>query len=520
MDVPGTDGKRPRLAALDVGSNTMRLVIAELEPNGVYRVLDDEREMVRLGAGVNETGRLDPTAVERALEAIGKMKALADGLRVSRLRAIATSAVRDAENGAEFCVEAQRRFDIPIEIISGAEEGRLAFRSVLRHFNLEDRLIAAVDVGGGSVEVVLAAGKIIDQVYTLPLGAVRLTEQFGLADKVDKQSWKAVRKAIDSEARNTIGRPPLRPRVIIGSGGTFSTLAEMIQLRRGEQAVSVQGYKMAVAEVEHLLDELISMTLDERKQVPGLAPGRADIIVAGALVITRLARRLLCEEIWVHDKGVRDGLLLTMIDELQDVPSAPDPSRDRMQVVRQFAQVCRCNPAHCEQVAKLAGQIFDQLDPVYDLPPEGRELMLAAALTHEAGYLINPAGRHKHAYHIIRHADLPGFSSHEIELIANVARYHRGAPPKKSHANFKSLKLADAQLVKVLAGILRVADGLDRTRFQRVRSVRVMAEGDELRIEVDAGADAQVEMWAAEEKSKLLAKTLGAKIDFERAARK
>jgi exopolyphosphatase/guanosine-5'-triphosphate,3'-diphosphate pyrophosphatase len=511
---------RPRLAALDIGSNSIRLVVAEVEDDGSYRVLDDERETTRLSEGLSASGRISEEAIVRSLAAIGKMKAIADGLRVTKLRAIATSAVREAENGHLFCERVQQRFQVPVETISGEEEARLAFHSVVRHFHLNDRPTGVIDIGGGSLEVILAKGTVVDQVYSLPLGAVRVTERFDTGEPLPKKERRAVIAAIDRELLESIGRPPLRPQVLIGSGGTFTTLAEIQQARRGDRArtgraATVQGYRLSLVDIERTLDELMDLPVRERRNVPGLPAARADIIVAGTLVVSRLAQYFGCPEIWVHEKGIRDGLLLEMIAELPGGGMARP--KDRFEEVRRFARKCGCRESHCDHVAALAVNIFDGLKDPYRLSPEARDLLLAAGMLHEAGHLISQKSHHKHAYHVLLHSELPGFTAQEIEIIANLVRYHRGGTPKESHANFRRLRLEDALLVKQLAGILRVADALDRTRFQRVKQASAQIRDGEVHVLAQADGDAQVELWAAEDKKKLFQKAYGMKLKVEKA---
>jgi exopolyphosphatase/guanosine-5'-triphosphate,3'-diphosphate pyrophosphatase len=306
---------QPRLAAIDVGTNTIRLTVAEVESDGTYRILDEEREMVRLGEHLDLRGRLSDDAVERALAAIGKLKAIADGFEVSETRAIATSAVREAANGRSFSREVFRRHKVRIEVISGEEEAQLAFRSAARHFNLEGRSCAVVDIGGGSVEVILATGTVIDQIHSLPLGAVRVTERLVRSDPLKERHWQLMRREIDRGIR-ALGRPAHRSEIMIGSGGSFTALAHMAKWQREGRHGSVQGYLLTPAEVIHLLDRLRAAPLEVRRQIPGLSPDRADIIVAGATVISRLVKRLGTQQILVNERGVRDGFLLRMIGEL------------------------------------------------------------------------------------------------------------------------------------------------------------------------------------------------------------
>lgn len=507
---------QPRLGAIDVGTNTIRLIVAEAQPDGTYRILDEDREMVRLGEKLDRTGRLSDQAIERAMAAIGKMKAIADGFGVTELRAIATSAVREAANGPAFRREVMRRHKVQIDVISGEEEAELAFRSAARHFNLEGRSTAVVDIGGGSVEVILSAGTAVDHVYSLPLGAVRVTERLVRSDPLKEKHWKRMRKEINRGIRAAISRPSHRAEIMVGSGGSFTALAHMSKWQREGRHGSVQGYVLTPAEVIHLLDRLREAPIEVRRQIPGLSPDRADIILAGATVIARLAKRLGTQQILVNEGGIRDGLLLAMIAELPGrsaVTQLPQAG-DRMEWVRLFARKCRSNERHCEHVAQLALQIFDGLRTRYGLPDAGRDILQAAALLHDIGYLISHSRHHKHTYHLIMHGDLSAFPPHEVELIANVARYHRRAFPRKSHQNLQHVPREDRRLISRLSGILRVADGLDRTHSQAVTGVRIRGLRDRLRLDLEARTDPEVERSDADRKSDLFQKAFHTELEL------
>ena len=508
-----------RLAAIDIGTNSIRMVVAEVEPDGLYRILDEERDMARLGSGLYRTGRLGAAAVDRALAALGRMKAIVDGFRVSDLRCIATAAVRDATNGLAFRREAQRRHKMRIETISAEEEAQLAFQSALRHFDIASRPVAVADIGGGSLDVILAAGAAIEQAVSLPLGAMRLTEEYGRSDPLRPRHWRRLKKGIRRALESQLGEPTFRPEVLIGSGGTFTNLAEMIMADREGETAPAHGYAIARGDLDALVYRLREMPLALRREMPGLNPKRADIIVAGAVAVSRLARWLDVREILVNERGIRDGLLLSMIGERLPRPAA---SRDRMDSVRAFARRCRSNERHDRHIAELAVKLFDRLRPRLGLPAEARDVLVAGALLHDVGYLISHSGHHKHAYHLILHGDIRGFSGREVELIANVARYHRRALPKKSHPNFARLDPQDRGLVRVLAGILRVADSLDRTHTQRVTDVRCAWRGGRLRLVLSARSDPRIEIGDALRKAKLLEQALGARVavTWSRTARR
>lgn len=513
---PGAGPPAP-LAAIDVGTNSIRLVVAQPEPDGTYRVLDEERVVTRLGQGLHRTGRLADESYGRSLEALGKMKAIADGFGVSELRTVATSAVREAENGPLFRREAWKRHRVRVDVISSDDEARFAFESAARRFPLEGRASAIVDIGGGSVEVMLAAGTVVENVFSLPLGAVVLSERFCQTDRIGEREWRALRRYIDETLRTVIGKPPFAPEVMIGSGGTFSALAQIVRYEREGREGTAQGYVMTRAEATRVLARLLEVPLAQRRNLPGLPPGRADIIVAGAAVVARLAKHLGIRQILVNDGGVRDGVLLSMIADLPGPHPVPTPtSGGRLDAVRAFARKCRSNERHCEHVGLLAGEIFDGVREAFRLPESARELLLAAALLHDIGFLVNHAKHHKHAYHLIMHSDLAGYSAHDVEVIANVARYHRRAFPKKSHANFRRLDKADRRLVRRLAGILRVAVALDRTHTQIVSGVRCMVKKRRVRLTLLTTSDPSVELWDARRKAALFEKAFGVELKFIR----
>ncbi len=498
------------LAVIDIGTNSVRMVVAGVEADGTYRILDEERVMTRLGHGLAETGRLADDTMTQSLQAIGNMKAIAEGFKVKELRVIATSAVREATNGRAFCRDVWRRHRVRVDVISPEEEAQLAFASAVRHFSLTGRSTAVVDIGGGSAEVVLAADGLVDRVYSMPIGAVRLTERYCHSDPLNGKHWKAMKRAVAKTIRETIGRPPFQPDAMVGSGGTFTSIASMVQSQREERTRGLHGYKVSFGEIAHLLDRLRDTPLEARKHIPGLNPQRADIIIAGLLVAQTLGDRLGCQHVIVNERGIMDGMLINMIADLSARGTAArSQPKERLEWVRMFARKCRSNERHCEHVALLAQSIFDLLPDAMRPATVGREIVTAGALLHDIGYLISHTGHHKHAYHLIKHGELPGFSASEIELIANVARYHRRALPKPKHENFVRLDKDSQELARKLSGILRVADGLDRAHMQNVRIARCDTTHDTISLYVDADANPQVEIWDALRKAELFEEAFG-----------
>jgi exopolyphosphatase/guanosine-5'-triphosphate,3'-diphosphate pyrophosphatase len=289
----------------------------------------------------------------------------------------------------------------------------------------------------------------------------------------------------------------------------------MAQAERDGKVTNARDYALSRAEVTRMLDRLRETPLEARRRIPGLNPQRADVIMAGVAVVARLTKWLGTQRVMVNDRGVRDGVLLSMIDERGGIPApAKDLPPDRLEAVRRFARKCRSNERHCEHVAALAAELFDALRDAYALPPAGRDVLRAAALLHDIGYLINHEEHHKHAYHLIMHADLRGFSAREVELIANVARYHRRAVPKKAHANFAGLEKGERRLVRRLAGILRVADGLDRAHGQVVSGVRCRVGDGWMRILVTAAHDPLIELEDAKRKAGLVQKAFETQVSL------
>ncbi len=525
-----TDGSDPqaagrRLAAIDVGTNSIRLIIAEARTDGTYRVIDDEKEISRLGEGADESGNLGAEPMRRSTEAIARLKEIAEGYGVRELRVVATSAVREANNGQVMVAMVRERAGVDLEIISGDEEARLAYRSAAQAFDLRGEPVAVVDVGGGSTEIVIAMDGVIEQAWSLPLGAVRLTERFGPCEDSKGRQFDDMRSFIKDELRECLPKLIAPVQLVCGSGGTFTNLArislrQMTPVRGGEMLpFATQGHEMQRDEVKRILRRLSRLTVRDRANVPGLSPERADIIVAGIAIVDRVMKRLRVNRMRVNDGGVRDGLLLDMAAGLVSRGGQDRPMR--IEAAQRFGESCRYEEPHAQHVKWLSLRLFDQLaaiDPEWFEQgwslPQSRELLEAAALLHDVGYLISYAQHHKHSYHIIMHGDLAGFTSRERELIANIARYHRRKAPRKKHSNFARLRPEDRVLVRRLAAVLRIADGLDRTHTQSVGDVRVRRTQAGLRIDVLAPSESTVDIWGAKKKSDLFESCFDTTVEF------
>ena len=509
----GVPGAR-RIAAIDIGSNSVRQIVADVTPDGGITVVDEMKAAPRLGADLDVTGMLGTTAMERAAEAVGRMATLARQLGATRIEAVATSAVRDASNGQQFVSRVRQEAGLELRIIDGAGEARLSWLSALAHFDVGRGRTVVMDIGGGSLELALAADGVLDDLVSLPFGALRLTERY-LRGGSGPKAVEKLRRHVRDALKNVLPRRDWRGAQVIGSGGTFTNLAGIHLARRGMLvARNVHATAVPREEVEHILDMLAAMPADERGGVTGLNPERSDIIVAGIAVVAEVMARLEARDIHVSRYGIREGLLLEIA---RITPTVADPGEARERSVREFAERCHYEEGHASQVQRLALRLFDAVGARLGCGPDERQTLGDAALLHDVGYHINYDRHHKHSYHLILHAELLGITPSEQVVIANVARYHRGAPPKKKHRNFSGLDKDLRDRILRLSAILRVADGLDRGHVGAVRELGIRYLARALRITPRPAKGARqlrLELWGAHRKSQLLGELAGIPVEI------
>lgn len=502
---PAADA-RERLAAIDVGSNSVRLLVAEWDPAAGLQIVDEVKDQPRLAQGVATTGRLDDMAMARAMETLARMREVCRRRGVRRIAAVATAAVRDAENGEAFVRRVQDELGIPLRIIDAETEAVLSYRSVAHHFPLAGSRALVADIGGGSLELIGAVDGLVELTLSLPLGAVRLTELL-LAGRGDPH--RAVER-LRTRARKELKRS-FRPRewtaaTIIGSGGTFTSLGRMAMARRGLPIPeAIHGTVVTTAEVETLLDWLTEMPPEQRRNVPGLNPQRADIILAGLAVTAELLALVDGRSVTVSAFGLREGLLLEMVGV------APTPVSDPLRLIREFVERCQSDRPHVEHVRTLALQLFDQLAEPLGATAGERGVLEAAALLHDVGQLVSYRKHHKHSYQLIMHADRLNLSARDRALVALVSRYHRRKGPSRKHPEFAILSDEEQAVVRRMSGLLRVADGLDRGHTSNVAGVKAAVTDGEVVLEVmprAPSADLSLEIWGAGRKADVLEKAL------------
>lgn len=509
------DADARRIAAIDIGSNSIRQIVADVSGGGGIQVVDEMKAAPRLAAGLVDTGVLDDDAMSRAVDDIARMATLARQLGAQRVEAVATSAVRDASNGDEFIHRVHRQTGLHVRVLDGEEEARLSFRSALAHFDLGAGRAVVGDIGGGSLELVLSVDGVIERLSSLPLGAVRLTERFLPDGSTSPKALRALRKEVRAQLRPHLPVRDWRGAPLIGSGGTFTNLAGLYLTRQGIfTARSVHAARIPRGDVEHLLEMLHAMSPAERRNVEGLNADRADIIVAGLAVVAEVMARLEARDVQVSRYGIREGILL---EAARVQPVVADPGEARERSVRELAARCHFEEPHATSVQRLALRLFDSLGTKLGANPAERALLADAALLHDVGYHISYDRHHKHSYHIIVHAELLGVPPADQVVIANVARYHRGAPPKKKHRNYGALDRALRARVRRLSAILRIADGLDRGHTGAVKTLRVRWVKRAIRITPvasDSRASLRLECWGGHRKSALLAKVAGVPVEI------
>mgnify|MGYP006314742457 FL=1 len=513
------------LAAVDIGTNSVHLVVARVDENRI-EVLEREREMVRLGSSAGDMKRLTPAAITRGIEALVRFRQVA-AIHGATMRAVATSAVREAENRAVF-IERARAEGIEVEVISGFEEARLIHLGVLQAVPVYDRTVVVCDIGGGSTELVVGTQGEILAARSLKLGAIRLTRRYFGEAKLTNGAVEACRHDI-----RTVLAPAVREiercgyEVAVGSSGTIGAVCQMVAARtaaRNEAAVprTLNNMTITRSDIDGVVRRLVKApTVKERAKTPGLDPRRADIILAGALILEQVVHAIEATELTFSDYALREGVLLDTWRR-EHGASLHHLSDLRRRSVLRLAQQMDEDTTHSAQVARLALELFDATADRHGLGDDSREVLEAAALLANVGLFVSHAGHHKHSYYVIRNSELlTGFTDREIELIAQVARYHRKSAPRRKHPEFATLDRDDQQRVRVLAGILRVAVGLDRNHSARVQSVTCRAGDDgALAVEVTPapGEDVSLELYAANGRADLLAEALGMPVEVvERA---
>ncbi|HEX8052502.1 MAG TPA: Ppx/GppA phosphatase family protein [Thermoleophilaceae bacterium] len=500
-----------RLAVVDLGSNSFRLVVYGYEEGRWWQHADEIREAVRISEGIGDDGRLKRKPMERALRTAEVFDAYCRSSGIDQVEAVATSAIRDAPNRDELLGALRERTALPVRVISTAEEARYGYLAIANSTTLGDGF--GVDIGGGSVQVMHLRERLLDASDSWPLGAVRMSERFLPGDEAGEKAVKALRKHV----RKRVGEAEWYGRVngdrLVGIGGTIRNLASAVQRRAGVDYPDAQGFVVERGALEELIEELASMPASKRARVPGIKPDRGDVILGGAIVLTALMEAGRFDELDVTEAGLREGVFFEHFLAGADPPLFPDVRRA---AVENLALRYRGHDiAHERHVADLSLQIFDELGRagLHELGPNDRELLWSACLLHDIGTAVDYDDHHKHSLYLIRNAGLPGFKPREVALIALIARYHRKGTPDAAPLGALAKK-GDAHRLDVLAGIVRLAEQLERSRDRSVTGVRIASNGDgAVTLEPETAADASVAIWSARRNADLLGDAIDRRVE-------
>jgi exopolyphosphatase / guanosine-5'-triphosphate,3'-diphosphate pyrophosphatase len=488
-----------RIAAIDIGTNSVHMIVVRVRPDLSFEVVDREKAMVRLGAGGLDGRALTPEAVSAALQALSKFKRIAESHSVDEILAAATSATREARNGGEFLARLERETGIRPRVISGVEEARLIHQAAVYGVDVGSGRAVVIDIGGGSVEITLGTATSLQLARSFKIGTIRLTERLVRSDPLSERDERKIVKHVQGEIDRYCDQIVSAgfDRVIGTSGTILSIGAVAATAARGGSPSELRNLHVAVKQIRRVRKQVTELDLEHRLAIPGLDPRRADLVVAGAVLLDTILRRLGAEELTLCDLALREGLILDYIRrnrrQIAQIDSIPDVRR---RSTLELAERCSYYADHANQVVRLALALFDQTRAIHALTDREREWLEYAGLMHDIGGHISYSGHHKHSYYLIKNGDLRGFHPDEIEVMALVARYHRRGTPKRSHPQYSQLPATLRRTVRTLASILRVAESLDRSHAQPISGLEVHDRGDDMVITLHGGGDAELEVWA------------------------
>ena len=486
-----------RYAAIDIGSNSVRMMAAEVSPDGALRTLATERQVIRLGQSVFRSGRIDRQAIEDAAATLRRMAQVYAKLDVLAVRAVATSAVRDAGNQREFLQRASEALGAPVEIVSGQEEARLIHLGVQRRWPHPDKRVLMVDVGGGSAEIMLGEGGTLAEAYSKPLGAVRLSEVFLKGDPPSALELRQMTEYIDEKLAAPlarIGRGRF-DRFIATSATAAAIVCAVNRVSRANRDTA-DRLRASTAQIRRFSRDVSVKSLAARRKTLGIGPRRAEIIVAGTAVFLRVLERFEIPSLFYSAAGVRDGIVADLA--ARGVGSEFSRlDRDQRRTVEALARRYGVALPHARQVARLAHRLFEALQPLHKMQPQFGKLLEASAYLHDTGHYVSDTSHHKHSYYLIANSDLPGFTDAERQLVATLCRYHRKSMPALRHPSYESLDADTRRAVVLLTPLLRLADSLDRSHDRRVENIQVALKNGNVVVTLDPGVESDLEVWAA-----------------------
>ncbi len=512
-----TDNSGQVVAFIDIGTYSVRLLIARFNPNQSFTVLSEQKEQSRLGVGEIFEQRLEQEAMLRTAVICSKFVRMAEGFGAEQIIAVATAATRDARNRRRFLHLLQREAGLDVRVISGKEEARLIYLGVSRGYHLDGRTTVFIDIGGGSTELIVGDEQEPMYLTSLRMGSIRLSQTFQLNDPtspITPQHYQLVCQHVCSAAVRAIQSiKPYEIDLCLGSSGTINNLAE-IAAKMFPDSAPTEGLVLRHDHLREVTQRLCALPLDERRKVPGINPSRADIILGGAAIIECLMGQLNIEQVVTSPRGLRDGLLIDYVGR-RNPAGLEDHFSIRRRSVLLLARRCGFDEDHAKRVSHLAMDLFDSGSKM-GLHPYGekeRELLGYAGLLHDIGVFLSFENHHAHTYYLIRNADLLGFDQTEIAMIAAIARYHRKGAPRKNHPEVADLSKAQRTTVYQLGVLLRIAESLDRSHSGVIANAELVEAGKKtVALEPRVSGDSALEMWGVQKQVRAFEKAFGCKL--------
>jgi len=489
------------LGAIDVGTNSIHLIVVELDPRyGTSRTILKAREMVRLGGGdALARGHLSKKAVQRGVAAIAKFAAAARAAGASDIRAVATSAVREASNREEFLAAVRATCGVTVDVLDDVEEARLIHLGVSRGYPLGGRVACIFDIGGGSTEFIVGDAERAFYLHSVRVGSLRLYDEYLRDDSAGTLGYRALDRYVRAALAPVAAQlADYRFDTLIGTSGTVLGLAALDAAGTGAATQRAHGYVLRLEPLRALQKVMLKLGPAERRKMPGMNPRRSDIIVAGTAIVIAVMEALGRDELVVSERALREGIVVDYLERNIEITRKLGDERTRRfdaahALARRFGQL----DAHQHHIGALALQLFDALSELHRFEPAERDSLFAAAILHDVGRAIAASAHHKHGAYVVRNAGLPGWRPEEVELIAALVRYHRKSLPKPTHPEWANASLAQRKKIEGLAGILRVADGLDRRRLSVVSALNVVVTPGTVDVTLDALQDASPEVGGA-----------------------
>ena len=487
----------PRYAALDIGSNSIRMMAAEVTGQEPMKNLAAEREVVRLGTSVFREGKLSRPSIDLGCEVLTRMAAIYRKLDVQAVRAVATSALRDASNQSEFLERAASILGIPVEVISGLEEARLIHLGVQTRWPNPNQRLLILDIGGGSAELILSEGGHMADAYSRPLGAVRLTEMFLKSDPADERELARMAKYIQDRLAGPAAHLASKKvdRMIATSATAAAVVCAVNHVRRSRRD-KADRLSATAPQVRQLLREVSTKNLNGRCKITGIGPSRAEIVTAGVAVLHEVMQRLKVPRLYYSTAGLRDGILADMAHRKAGMEQAR-LNADERQIVRALGRRFEAAVPHTRKVADVSAVLFEGLRDLHRLPLNRGRLLEAAAYLYNIGHYVNEAKHHRHSMYLVANSDLPGFTDAERMIVANLCRYHRKSMPQASHEPFLALVPEERRTVQFLAPLLRLAVALDQSQEQRVERVECVIGTESVELRLFSNRDVDIEQWHA-----------------------